>query len=163
VWLDTAWSVDLSAGTLEWKPIAAPQFRRRAISTAAWNDKLYVLGGMQEEGGTTTRVAIYDPATDEWSEGPALLGGGMEGFGSASFACDGRLFATTMSGAVQELAADASLWRFAGQLAHPRFFHEMVPNGSGELVIVGGADMGVGKINELERLPISGTPTVAAE
>lgn len=155
VWHDTAWSVDLSADQLEWQPVTSPGFHRRAVAAAAWNDKLYVLGGMQDEGGTTTRAAVYDPATKEWSEGPALLGGGMEGFGAAAFAVDGRLFATTMSGAVQELAADGSKWTFAGQLQEPRFFHEMAPTGPGELVIVGGAHMSVGKIDELERLAVS--------
>ncbi len=161
VWHDTAWSVDLSADRLEWQPVTPPDFHRRAVAAAAWNDKLYVLGGMQDEGGTTTRVAVYDPATQEWSEGPALLGGGMEGFGAAAFATDGRLYATTMSGAVQQLAADGSQWKFVGQLEHPRFFHEMVAIGPGELVIVGGAHMSVGKIDELERLAVPATATAA--
>jgi hypothetical protein len=111
---------------------------------------------MQSEGGTTTRVAVFEPSTKEWSEGPALLGAGMDGFGTASFACSGRLFATTMSGAVQRLASDGSQWEYVGQLNQPRFFHRILP-WHNELVIVGGADMSVGKIPELERLPaISG-------
>jgi N-acetylneuraminic acid mutarotase len=152
-WHKTAWSVDLATPQLEWKQIPAPPFQRRAVSLAAWNGKLYVLGGMQEVGGITTRVAVYDPTSQEWSEGPALLGGGMDGFGTASFACGGRLFATTMSGAVQRLSADGSQWEYVGQLKHPRFFHRILP-WHDELVIVGGADMSVGKILQLERLPI---------
>lgn len=161
VWHETAWAVDLSADTLEWKPIASPPFRRRALALAAWQDKLYVLGGMQEQGGPTTRVAVYDPQSNAWSEGPALLGSGMEGFGSAAFACDGRLFATTMSGAVQRLTPDGKKWEFVGQLEHPRFFHRVLPWQDRELVIVGGAHMAVGKIDALERLPVSSPQTAS--
>ncbi len=156
-WHDTAWSVDLAADDLEWKRMTAPPFHRRAVALAAWENRLYVLGGMQDEGGTTTRVAVYDPATTGWREGPKLLGGGMDGFGSAAFACGGRLFASTMSGSVQRLSADGARWEFAGQLTHPRFFHRLLPATDQELVVVGGAHMAAGKILELERLPVSST------
>jgi N-acetylneuraminic acid mutarotase len=160
-WHETAWSVDLSADSLEWRPLPVPPFQRRAVALAEWRGKLYVLGGMQRQGGPTTRTAIYDPQTRQWSDGPALLGTSMDGFGSAAFACQGRLFATTMSGAVQELSQDGAEWRFAGQLEHPRFFHRVLPWQDRELVIVGGAHMSTGKIQELERLPIVLAETAA--
>lgn len=150
-WHETALKMDLSAATLEWQPIANPPFRRRALTAAAWGGKLYVLGGMQEDGGPTTEVAIYDPATDEWSEGPRFLGAGMDGFGASAFATDDRLAVTTMSGSIQELSADGQ-WNYAGQVAKPRFFHRMLA-WHNELVLVGGADMAVGKHVELERIP----------
>ena len=154
-WHTTALSVDLSAEKLVWKPIATPPFERRAVALAAWQNKLYVLGGMRREGGPTTRVDIYDPASDRWTVGPALLGTGMDGFGCSAFACDGGLFATTMSGSVQRLSADASKWEYAGRLEHPRFFHRLLPWKPQELVVVGGAHMSVGKIEALERLPVT--------
>lgn len=153
-WHETAWSVDLSADQLEWKPIAAPPFQRRAVSLAAWQDKLYVIGGMQQRGGTTTKTAVYDPKTQEWSEGPSLLGGGMDGFGTASFACDGDLYVTTMSGSVQRLTGEGTEWELVGQLEHPRFFHRILPWQPKELVVVGGSHMSVGKVEALERLPV---------
>jgi N-acetylneuraminic acid mutarotase/uncharacterized GH25 family protein len=155
VWHDTAWSIDLAAGKLEWKQIAKPPFFRRAVALAAWQDKLYVLGGMQQDGGPTTRVDVYDPASDKWSAAPAMLGNGMDGFGCSSFACDGRLYATTMSGSVQRLSSDGSQWELVGSLEHPRFFHRILPWQAQELVIVGGAHMAVGKIDTLERLPVT--------
>jgi hypothetical protein len=81
----------------------------------------------------------------------------MDGFGSAAFACGGRLYATTMSGSVQRLSADGTNWEFVGQLTHPRCFHRLLPATDQELVIVGGAHMAVGKLVELERLPVSST------
>lgn len=152
-WHKTAWSIDLSSASLEWKPLAAPPFQRRAVSLATWQGKLYVIGGMQERGGTTTRVAVYDPADDAWSEGPAILGSGMEGFGTSSFAAGDALYVTTMSGSVQRLDGNGAEWELVGQLEHPRFFHRLIPWQSQELVVVGGAHMSVGKTEALERLP----------
>ena len=154
-WHDTAWSVDLTAEELRWQQLATPPFHRRALALAAWEDRLYVIGGMREDGNSTTRVAVYDPAKQEWSEGPGLLGRGMDGFGSSSFACNGRLFATTMSGSMQRLSEDGEDWEFVGQLEHPRFFHRLLPWQGSDLVLVGGADMTSGKIVELERVPVA--------
>jgi N-acetylneuraminic acid mutarotase len=158
-WHDTAWSADLSTPKFEWKPIATPPFHRRAVSLAAWQGKLYCLGGMQEQGGPTTKVAIYDPAKNEWSEGPALIGSGLEGFGTSSFACQDKLFASTMSGSVQRLAPSGDRWECVGQLQHPRFFHRLLP-WNDNLVIVGGASMRTGKTLSLEMIPLS-RPNVA--
>lgn len=158
-WHSTAWAMDLSADKPEWKQIAEPTFQRRALSLAAWNDKLYVIGGMQPDGGPTTRVDIYDPQSNKWTEGPWLLGSGMEGFGTSAFAADGRLFVSTISGSIQELAADGSQWQFVGQLDEPRFFHRQIPWKSNELVFVGGASMATGKIEGLERINVAKSPS----
>jgi len=159
-WLKTAWSYDLSQEKSEWKPVVAPPFERRAISLATRDGLLYCIGGMQSKGGTTTRVAVLDPAQGTWSEGPAILGSGMDGFGTASYCLDGQLITTTMSGSIQRLAADGSRWEYLGQMVHPRFFHEMVP-WKQNLVIVGGASMETGKAIELEQIPVA--PLEAAE
>ena len=160
-WHDTASAMNLASDKLEWKPIAAPTFKRRALALAAHQGKLFCLGGMQEQGGTTTAVAIYDPQTNAWSEGPALLGGSMDGFGSSTFACHGSLIVTTMSGSIQRLANDGKSWEYLGQLAHPRFFHRVLPWNNSKLVVVGGASMMSDKADALELLSISDMKTVA--
>ncbi|HUQ69671.1 MAG TPA: kelch repeat-containing protein, partial [Planctomycetaceae bacterium] len=151
-WHDTAWVCDLNRNDLKWEPVATPPFHRRALSLAAHNGKLYVLGGMQEQGGPCTKCDIYDPALKTWSQGPSLVGNGMEGFGNSSFDVRGRLVASTMSGSVQQLSSDGQRWELAGQLAHPRFFHRLLPANSDRAVIVGGASMTTGKTLELELL-----------
>ncbi len=158
-WLETSLAMDLSASAPQWKTVAAPPFHRRAVALATWNDKLYCVGGMQEKGGPTTAVAVFDPARNEWSEGPALIGSGMDGFGSSAFACGGKLYATTMSGSIQRLASSGDHWEFVGQLEHPRFFHRLLSWKNDRLVVVGGAHMSRGKIQPLEMLPV---PTQAA-
>ncbi|MFG0289089.1 MAG: hypothetical protein ACF8CQ_12985, partial [Rhodopirellula sp. JB044] len=91
-WHQTAWSLDLSDANATWRPLATPPFRRRAISAAAFDGKLYVLGGLHPENGPTTRVDVYDPSADSWTDAPALPGKGMAGFGTASYATGGRLY-----------------------------------------------------------------------
>lgn len=153
-WLKTVWSCDLTQEKPEWKNVTTLPFERRAISLATRDGKLYVIGGMQSKGGVTSNVEIFDPATGAWSKGPSLLGTGMDGFGTASYCLDGQLITTTMAGTIQRLSADGSHWEFLGQLAHPRFFHEMVP-WNHSLVIVGGASMETGKAVQLENFPIN--------
>ncbi len=152
VWHDTMLAADLTVEPLAWKPVAAPPFKRRALAVAAFQGKLYCLGGMEEQGAPTTAVAVYDAATNSWSEGPALLGGPMEGFGSSAYATEQGLFATTMSGSIQKLAADGKSWQVVGQLAHPRFFHRLLPWQGSKLIAVGGSNMTTGKIEDLELL-----------
>ena len=154
VWHDSAFVLDLSADKPEWKPIALAPFKRRALSLAAWNEKLYCIGGMRERGGPSTRVDIYDPATDSWSQGASLLGTSMDGFGSSSFACGGALFTSTISGSVQRLSADGRTWKLAGQLESPRFFHRLVPWRDNTLIAVGGGNMSVGKVTEVDVLRV---------
>jgi N-acetylneuraminic acid mutarotase len=152
-WHETALRMDLATPNAPWTPIAPPPFKRRAVAVAAWQGKIYCIGGMQEKGGTTTAVAIYDPETNSWSDGPSLLGTSMDGFGASAFASHGRLYVTTMSGSIQRLSQDGKIWEFVGQLNHPRFFHRLLP-WNNQLVAVGGAHMSVGKIEAVEVIEV---------
>jgi N-acetylneuraminic acid mutarotase len=158
-WHDTAWAMNLAADKLEWKTVASPGFKRRALALAAWDGKLVCIGGMQEKGGATTSTMIYDPARNEWAEGAKLLGAPMDGFGSSAFACRGTLYVTTISGSIQSLSADGKQWQYVGQLEQPRFFHRVLPWSDSKLVIVGGTSMETGKTTKVEVLTI---PTASA-
>lgn len=158
-WHTTAWACDLSATELQWKPIASPEFTRRALALVNWNGKLLSIGGMSEKGGPTTATAVFDPATNAWTSGPALVGNGMEGFGSSAFFVDGDVYATTMSGAIQRLKKDAAGWELLGQLQHPRFFHRVLPWQGTKLVVVGGSSMETGKVLSLELLTTDNVAT----
>ena len=160
-WHDTALSMNLAADKLEWKTVADPAFRRRALALAAWNQKLVCIGGMTDGSGPTTKTSIYDPATNAWADGPALQGTAMDGFGCAAFACEGSLYVTTVSGSIQRLSADGTHWEFLGQIAHPRFFHRVLPVSNSRLVIVGGASMEEGKAEELEILTVTNVQTAS--
>ena len=117
------------------------------------NGKIYVLGGMQENGGPTTTTCVLDLATGKWSDGPKLPGEGLEGFGGGVVTCGGRLYATTYAGKVSCLSEDGKTWQDAGQLAGPRFFHRMVCGGNRSLMVIGGGNMEEGKDLTVEVVP----------
>lgn len=154
-WHKTAWSCDLSAASKEWKQLPEPPFKRRALSLAAHKGKLYCIGGMQDTGGPTRAVAVFDPASGTWSEGPELLGKKpIAGFGSSSFAVGGNLYVSTLEGSLLKLSELGDAWEDAGQLKRARFFHRMLPLGESQLVFVAGANMGIGKFEEVEVLDV---------
>lgn len=161
-WHATALALDLSAEKLEWREIAPPPFKRRALAIADWRGKLVSAGGMMESGGPTTAVAIYDPVANRWSEGPSLQGNAMDGFGASAFACQNSLYVTTISGSIQRLSGEGKAWEYVGQLAQPRFFHRLLPWQGTQLLVVGGANMEEGKKVALEKLNIAAA-TVAGK
>ncbi|MEC8160731.1 MAG: hypothetical protein VX111_06345 [Planctomycetota bacterium] len=153
-WHETAWSLDLSSTPLVWKPLAKPPFKRRAVGAAAFAGKIYVIGGMEQKGEPTTSVAIYDPKRDIWSEGPAIPGEGLEGFGSAAFAQDGRLFVSTLGGNLLRLSEDGKTWEKAQKLETARFFHRMLPVGKQQMVFFGGTNMEIGKFDHVDLIDV---------
>ncbi len=164
-WHETAWSLNLADAQPQWKSIANPAFPRRALAVAAHGGKIYALGGMQKVGGSTEAVEIYDPQANTWSTGPALIDpktpdedGNQPpagaGFGVSAFATGGRLYLSTSSGTLQRRTADGSSWDIIGATPTPRFFHRLLPAGDHELVVLGGAHMGVGKFEEVEVLTV---------
>ena len=153
-WHDTAWSMDLSDQSAGWKPLPQPPLKRRALAVAAHDGKIYVLGGMRESGKVTTRVDVYDPKSKSWTVGPSLLGDSMAGFGCSAFATGGRLYVSTIRGHVQRLSEDGKHWDVLGTIDPPRFFHRMLPTPSGSLLLVGGANMSIGKFTDLQRIEI---------
>lgn len=152
-WHDTALVVDLSRDKLKWQQLPKPPFRRRALSLGEFDDKLYVIGGMQEKGGPTTRVDVFDPARNKWARGPKLPGEGMEGFGSSAFAHDGKLFVSTYGGNLRRLDRGADDWQTAKELDEDRFFHRMLPF-EDQLILVGGASMQEGKRLRIESVKL---------
>ncbi len=161
-WRQTAWVTDLSQEKIVWEQLPTPPFQRRAISLGHLKDKLYVIGGMQPKGGPTTRVDVFDLASDTWSLGPSLIdpkadaerGKGMEGFGSSAYTVGGRLFVSTYGGNVQVLDHNHKTWYIATKLDDDRFFHRMLPFNS-RLFLVGGASMRSGKRLHFETVELS--------
>ena len=141
-WHATALALDLSQAEPQWQEIAAPPFHRRALAVVAHAGKIYAIGGMNEEGGPTREVAVFDPKTNAWSEGPELVGEeNMEGFGAAAWSIDGKLVATSYSGNIQQLNSAGTQWDVVGQTKDARFFNRLLPFGQHSLVSVGGANM----------------------
>ncbi|MEZ6110734.1 MAG: kelch repeat-containing protein [Pirellulaceae bacterium] len=151
-WHTTAYLMDLKSETPAWEAIPEPPFQRRAIAAAAHQGKLYVIGGMQEDGGPTTRVDVFDPESGKWTQGPSLQGDPMNGFGSSAFAVGGKLCVSTLKGDLQRLSDDGKSWTVVRKLDNARFFHRMLPLGDNQLLFVGGANMESGKFDQVEVL-----------
>ena len=153
-WHKTAYVLDLGQAQPTWRELPRPPFVRRALAVAAFDGKIYAIGGMQQRGGPTTRVDIYDPASRKWSQGPSLHGEPMNGFGASAFAAGGHLYVTTMDGSVQQLGPGATAWKTIGKLERPRFFHRMLPRDDHRLLMIGGASMRSGKYDRIDILEI---------
>jgi N-acetylneuraminic acid mutarotase len=161
VWHDTAIQTDLTSANPVWEEIPKPPFHRRAMALGAHHGKLYVLGGMQKEGGPTTTSYVFDSATGKWSPGAKLPGEGLEGFGGCAVECGDRLYVSTYSGKLSYLSEDGQTWREAGQLDRPRFFHRMLCAGDSSLIVLGGANMQTGKDLSVEMIPLGPSATAA--
>lgn len=154
VWHQTSWKLDTNDLEAGWQPLAGQPFQRRALALAPLNGKVYVIGGMSESAGPTTQVDIYDPQSDAWFRGPNLHGKPMNGFGCAAFVANDRLFVTAYDGSVQLLSKDGTAWELVGQMEQRRFFHRLVPVADNRVLILGGADMEVGRFSDVDELKI---------
>jgi N-acetylneuraminic acid mutarotase len=150
-WHDTALVCDLAAARPEWKEIAQPPFKRRALAVAAYAGKIYAIGGMDDGGEMTTGIDVYDPQSDKWSKGTAIPGEATGGFGISAIGTESGLFASPRTGEVYRLDAADAAWKQIGKLEHPRFFHRLVAVDADTLVAVGGTARG-GKVAEVESL-----------
>ena len=150
-WLETAWVCDLSADAPKWEAIAKPPFQRRALATAAWGDKIVVIGGMSAEGEVSDRADCFDPATGEWTQLGDYPGGGMAGFGMSAWGMNGTVFASGWEGVLYKLSSDGQEWNQVDQLQLARFFHRLMPSTNGSIYVVAGATMQghVGVIEEV--------------
>ncbi len=135
IWHDTYLTLDLSKPDATWQSHPQP-FKRRALAVQAVGDKLYAIGGMNDEEAPVTDVNVLDTQTGQWTAGPPLPGDRMGGFGFSAIAHEGRLFASGLTGLLLELRGDA--WVPVAKLAHPRFFHRLLPGGKGKLFALGG-------------------------
>ncbi len=122
---------------------------------AAYEGKIYAIGGMQEEAGPTKRVDVFDPKTQTWSQAGELQGEDpITGFGSAAFAAGGDLYVSTIKGTLQKLNKAGDHWEIVQETPTARFFHRMLPLDKHRLLMVGGANMSTGKFAELEVLDV---------
>lgn len=149
-WLETAWRFPVGAksGDQNWTPIAAPPFQRRAMAVTAHDGKIFVIGGMDSDGSPTTACNVYDPKHDQWSTIDSIAGVPLNGFGAAAADIGGKLLVTTVDGSIQKWNEETMTWDIVGHVPTGRFFHRMLPLSTDSFVLLGGANMGVGKFRE---------------
>ncbi len=161
LWHTTYLTLDLAKPDAAW--VSHPQpFSRRALAVQAVGTKLYAIGGMDDGDEPVPHVEVLDTISGQWSKGPALPSDRLGGFGFGAIAHEGRLFASGVVGELLELRGDA--WVGITKLAHPRFFHRLVPGGAGKLIALGGESRkGVKAPPEVITLPAADSPALKTE
>ncbi|MCG8651157.1 MAG: hypothetical protein MI861_15070, partial [Pirellulales bacterium] len=120
----------------------------------AHQGKLYLIGGIQQQG-ITRKVSVFDPASQQWSEGPELKpDSGAAGFATSSFAVGGRLYVTGNSGVVYRLTDDGKSWEIADRLLYPRMFLRLLPVQGDRLIALGGTG-NLGRLAVVESLRVN--------
>jgi N-acetylneuraminic acid mutarotase len=155
--LEDALVFDLSKEDGSWETLPAPPFQRRALAAASIQGKLYVLGGLTEEGKVVKTVDIYDPATQAWSSGPDLPGDKLEGFAASAFGIGDRLYVSGHDGRLYRLAEAGTGWDVVGSFAVPRLTHRLLPGLDSDVIAVGGNFAGV-PTRIVESIRIGGEP-----
>src|SRR4051812_44415744 len=89
-WHDTLAKLDLRAPEKGWTTEPQP-LQRRALAMAVHGDRIWFLGGMDQNNNLSVDVDWFEPATGKWGKGPALPDGPMRGFGMAACTVGGQL------------------------------------------------------------------------
>ena len=152
IWHQTAWRFDLKNTRGTWSAIANFPYKRRAISIAPTKQGIVVVGGMEETGTTTPKTVFYNAQDNQWVDGPELVGESeLTGFGTASCQIDGTLIVSAIDGSIQTINQDG-VFEIVGTSQEARFFHRVVPIKGKQALILGGANMEIGKFDSLESI-----------
>lgn len=136
--------LDPSADNPEWATVPQP-FKTRALAVAGNGEHIYAIGGMTPDG-ITGKARIFNPADEEWTDGPELPG---FAFGTSAFGLNGRVYATNWEGRLFSHAPGEDEWRDDAGLTFGRFFHRLVAVDDDELAAIGGVTRG-GQIRNIE-------------
>lgn len=160
-WHDTTLLMDLSAKELDWRHVPQP-FSRRALAAASRGSKVFVMGGIDDEGEILQRVDVFDLTTEQWTQGPPLPGQKV-GFSPAATTAGGKLLVSTSDGLVHRLSDDGQSWEKIGAGSTRRIVHRIVYH-KGEVLLLGGAVLGQGpNFADVERVPIAMLQDKSAE
>ncbi len=154
-WHTTAWSLNLAEAKPVWKEMTTPPFTRRAVAAIAHEGQLFVVGGMNQNGGPTKEAEKYDPQSATWSDASSIIGQtDMAGFGVSGWSVAGNLYVTTHEGEVIRWSPQTKEWLKVKSAQEARFFHRNLITPSGLLVSIGGANMEQGKYTSLETIAL---------
>ncbi|MEM7010751.1 MAG: DUF3386 family protein, partial [Verrucomicrobiota bacterium] len=157
-WHEDILRFDLDNPEAGWVSLPGPGYKTRALSVATHDDKLEMIGGIQERG-MTRKVSVYDPESKEWSEGPELKPDSRSaGFATSSFATGCKLYVTGGSGVLYRLSDDGSDWEIADSLMYPRMFLRLLPASETRLIALGGTSSIGGRLAVVESIDVSAQP-----
>ena len=153
-WASHGFRLDLGAKTPNWTKLEMPEMKRRAMSLAAADSKVYMIGGMSDAGDILNEVAVYDIEKATWDTVADLPAAGrLKGFGNSAFAVGDNIFCQTFDGELRVLKPDATQWAAVKKL-EKRFFQRLLKLNDNQLVIVGGSNMSTGFTTKTELVSI---------
>jgi YHS domain-containing protein len=160
VWHESALVLDTATASPKWEVVPQP-FKRRALTAAALNGKVYVIGGLTESAESVRKVNVLDVATGKWSDGPEFPGTDRTGFSPAATVAGGKLVLTTSDKSVLVLNEKGTAWEKVGTMAEPRYVHRLVPGGKDAVVAIAGASPN-GPLASVEVVKLDGEKPAAA-
>lgn len=140
-WHANAVMLDLKKQPLKWESFEQP-FKRRALTMAAFDGKIYVIAGLNEEGSAERTVNVFDPDKKSWSNVAQIPNGVMNGFTPAACVLDGRLYLSPADGKLYRLSEDGKAWPEVATLKLPRMVHRVVPIAKNQMLAIGGSAKG---------------------
>ena len=150
-WHATLEVLDLTDPDAGWMSIDQP-FERRALCAAAFQNRIYLIGGLTSDDEMTGRVDVFSPQTG-WQAGPPVPGDVLNGFGASACVHRGQLLLSSYDGRVYRLSENGREWHNIGGLAVPRYMHQMVSCGSELLAVGGESASGHTRLTERVNLP----------
>jgi N-acetylneuraminic acid mutarotase len=141
IWHSNALMLDLKRQPMKWESFEQP-FKRRALTLAAHDDKVFVIAGLDPDGNMERTVNVYDPDKKTWSKSVDIPKGSMNGFTPAACDCDGRLYLSPYDGNVYGFDDKGAAWETVGALKLPRLVHRLVPIGKNQMLAIGGSAKG---------------------
>jgi N-acetylneuraminic acid mutarotase len=151
-WLDHGLVLDLKDENAGWSAVSQPA-NRRAIEVISFQDQVWMIGGLTPDGEVSKDIWIFDPSTNQWSEGPDVPGMPANGNGIAAAIVHERLVLAGMDGKVYRLSDDKDRWNSIGKLPSSRIHHRLI--GYQDQLIVIGGDSRQGHLNTAEFAAIS--------
>ena len=137
-WYETALVLDTAAASPKWDSVAQP-FKRRALTAAALDNKVFVIGGLTETGESVRKVNVLDVPSGKWTDGPEFPGTDKVGFSPAATVVGGKLILSTSDKNLYALNEKGTAWDRIGATSESRYVHRLVPGGKDAVVAIAGA------------------------
>ena len=129
------------------------------VAGTAWGGRLVVLGGLTADGRASSKMYLYDPAADAWSEGPALprplhhttavAGPSDRLWAIGGYGMDGEKWVP--SAEVWSLGLEDRRWKPEPALANARGALAATTS-HGTIVAIGGSTAGDGSAGSVSRI-----------
>jgi N-acetylneuraminic acid mutarotase len=150
-WLEHSLVLDVTKDGAKWEKMPEQGFQRRALATAAARGRIYAIGGMTPDHKMSSAVDYFDVKEQTWKKGPDLP---FKGFGASAVGVGDELYTCGLDGKVYRLSDDGAAWEEVATLKTARFFHRLLPLNDGKLLVIAGASMQKGHLDDIEVIDV---------